>query len=157
MTVAAIDPGSSSGVALFDQEGLWDVFLLKGDAPEQSQELHRYLREELAAGGWFSCAVVEIPQIYDRRKWKGDPNDLIKVAVTAGALAGTFFRRTGSIEFVKPATWKGSRPKEIDNEFTLSLLTPDELLRFERAKAPKSKRHNLIDAIGIGLWKLKRR
>lgn len=98
-------------------------------------------------------AVIEVPQIYPQRVWKGDPNDLIDVALTAGRVSTAFPR----FEFVRPHAWKGNRPKNIDNSYTLTLLTPDELNILNYCHVIKSKKHNVIDAIGIGLWKLGRR
>jgi hypothetical protein len=104
-------------------------------------------------GGLVSEAVIEVPQIYPQRVWKGDPNDLIDVALTAGRVSASFPK----VQFVKPHAWKGNRPKSIDNDYTLSLLLQKELIVFNSCGVQKSKRHNVIDAIGIGLWKLGRR
>ena len=53
-------------------------------------------------------------------------------------------------ELVHPRVWKGQRPKDVDNRWTLSQLDADEL-------AVAGKNHNVLDAIGLGLWRLKRR
>jgi hypothetical protein len=101
------------------------------------------------------CAVIEVPQIYPMRSWKGDPNDLIDVALTSGQIAGIL--SLNKKEFVRPHAWKGNRPKDIDNNYTLSKLDERELVILNQCEVIKSKRHNVIDAIGIGLWKLNRR
>lgn len=98
--------------------------------------------------------VIEVPQVYQQRHWKGDPNDLVDVALVAGA-AGVKFGPT--VLFVRPREWKGSRPKKADHALTLSRLSPDELAELDQVDAPKSLRHNVLDAIGMGLWKLGRR
>lgn len=53
-----------------------------------------------------------------------------------------------------PVQWKGSVPKEIHNARVLARLSDAELRAIP--KLPKSKLHNVIDAIGLGLWALGR-
>ena len=98
--------------------------------------------------------VVEKPQAYQQKHWKGDPNDLIDLALAAGA--ATHALGCCEIEFVLPRTWKGQTPKKISNARTLKNLTDIERQVFKRMDVIPSLRHNVIDAIGIGMWKLRR-
>ena len=93
---------------------------------------------------------MEIPQVYGGRQGKGDPNDLIAMAYVAGCLthAGV---RTAEKHCVLPREWKGQVPKDIHNKRVMSKLNPDEVAIIEAIK-PASKRHNAIDAVGIGKW-----
>jgi len=96
--------------------------------------------------------VVELPQVYSRDKSKGDPNDLIKVAAVAGAISKGVFAEARS--FVLPAEWKGAAPKLVTEARCRNYLTDSEL---EKIILPtKSLQHNVWDAIGIGLWYLKK-
>lgn len=97
----------------------------------------------------FIHTVVEKPQVY--RKSPGDRNDLIDLAVAAGMLGGRFKNR----KYVLPREWKGNVPKEIMNDRVLTKLTEDEKSKIEYPKR-KSLSHNVLDAVGIGLWALKR-
>ena len=96
--------------------------------------------------------------IYPFGKGKGDPNDLIEVALIAGMLTGAMYMRTPEfdLKYVKPRTWKGTAPKHITNERTLAQLTPVELERLPRRPRAKDYDHNMLDAIGIGIWQLQR-
>lgn len=93
-------------------------------------------------------AVIELPRIYPVRRWKGDANDLIRVAVTAGAIAGAL---GAPVQFVEPRAWKGSRPKDVDNRYTLGLLSEAERATMDATS------HDVVDAVGLGLWALGRR
>jgi len=102
--------------------------------------------------------VIELPQVYTASKQKGDPNDLIRLAYHAGRLGMLFdaFARC-EVETIYPREWKGTIKKEIMTNRILSKLEPSEIAVFNYAckkyKVPASKQHNLIDAIGIALWK----
>lgn len=98
--------------------------------------------------------VIELPQIYRQSKMKGDPNDLIDLAFAAGIFVSQL--QTGAAyETVRPREWKGTRPKHVCNKITLAALTNTEKALLPDLSA--SRLHNVVDAIGIGLWKLKRR
>jgi len=142
-TLISIDPGKASGVAQFEDRVLKRVFLL----------------DNLPVSFFADTLVIEIPQVYPVRAWKGDPNDLIEVARIAGYWEGLIAACTRVLDVVhvRPHDWKGNRPKEIDNAYTLSKLTDAERAVIDGAQIPKSKLHNAIDAVGIGLWYLNRR
>jgi len=145
MNLIAIDPGKHAvGWAAFGDDGLSACGMLEIGALG-------YL-----AGRRPDVAVIEVPQIYDRRRWKGDPNDLIDVAIAAG-MARQALCDAAEVVLVKPAAWKGQRAKAIDTEYTSGLLSLPERAVIDRCGVAKSKRHNVIDAIGIGLWRLGRR
>jgi hypothetical protein len=156
----AIDPAKSvrtdtrTGIAKFVNGQLSSVALMAD---------HHGMGQVLAAmaygkEGWH--VVIEKPQIYDRRQWKGDPNDLIEVAITAGFCSGVLQPYIEHVEYVTPQQWKGQQPKAVNHNQTLVRLAPEELEALNRCKArvsKKSKMHNVLDAVGIGLWKLGRR
>jgi hypothetical protein len=96
--------------------------------------------------------VVELPQVYPGSKSKGDPNDLIRLAFVAGRWVGAGV----GVETVKPRQWKGTIKKEVMLRRILSKLTDEELAMLKALKLPKSKEKEVIDAVGIGLWKLGR-
>ena len=99
--------------------------------------------------------VIEKPQIYQQKHWVGDPNDLIDVAIAGGVAANAI--DCPSTEFILPREWKGQTPKDISNKRTLKQLTDIERQIFDSIAIRGSLRHNVIDAIGIGVWRLKRK
>ena len=139
MRVLAIDPGVHAHAwALFGQ-GLLDCGY--GD---------RFPRD-------VDRLVIEMPRIYPRSRSKGDPNDLVALAYAAGMVVGNLGVKT---QIVEPRTWKGTVPKEkrwdlyiIHKRIGLS-LTPTESSIYLKAleQVAPSKRHNITDAVGIGLW-----
>lgn len=99
--------------------------------------------------------VVELPQIYQQRKQKGDPNALVDLAFAAGVFTSGAMGIDTELLLVRPRAWKGTRPKHVCNKITLNALTEEEKARIPNL--PKTKLHNVLDAIGIGLWRLGRR
>jgi hypothetical protein len=148
MNLLAIDPGKATGWAYFKDDRLWACGVLKFDPMTD-------ITEELDFGP--EQVVIEKPRIYDPRQWKGDPNDLIEVAIIAGYVGGAVYCSKFP-KWITPQEWKGNRPKEVDHRHTMSLLSTEEKEVIKETKGVlKSQKHNMIDAIGIGLWYLRRR
>ena len=156
MYTVAIDPGKKAvGWALFSDKNLIQCGLVinEGGPAQLNAAMEDAFQDFHAA-----VVVVEVPQMYQQRFLKGDPNDLIDVALAAGMAVGNLAPcGDEDIELVRPRKWKGTRPKKVCNQLTLKTLTPAELAIYENTECLASLRHNVIDAIGIGLWKAGRR
>ena len=133
----AIDPGAHTGWALFAYED-GSLITCGGGEPPFETAIRR--------------AVVELPQVYPRDPVP--PNDLITLAFQAGryAAAATSASAYNGVFFLNPHTWKGSMPKEVCNARVRAKLTPTELGVLEACGVPKGQMHNVLDAIGIGLF-----
>lgn len=145
MKVLAVDPGVK-GIGL----SIWIDQTLVCAAYQEVNTLHALSLGLRILGP--DLIVCEIPQVYVQRLQRGDPNDLVSLAL----VAGTVLSCAPEAKAVKPATWKGQVPKDIHNRRTLAALTPDERALVEAVK-PAWKRHNAIDAVGLGLWHFGRR
>lgn len=108
--------------------------------------------------------VVEAPRHYPNKS-KGDVNDLLDLSEMVGALMGRYRMMTGvtTVKRVFPRNWKGSVSKLIHNARTLEKLNGIEvsLLPKKRADARRKSKaqnydHNMLDAVGLGLWFLGR-
>lgn len=104
--------------------------------------------------------VVERPHAGNARASK---KDLITLAIRAGEVAGrlvTAISPESAIspgmqpEYIEPATWKGTIDKATTNERTLAKLHPDELALLHTL--PHTTLHNVLDAIGIALFCVRR-
>ena len=151
--IIAIDPGVHTGIAFFENSILQKALTLgmpaaKKDGLELKNAI-TYLCVEIARSG-VKHAYIENPSIYDRKRWKGNPNDLIKVANVAGMCFAACSLYCQA-HFVKPTEWKGQTEKAIDNKRTLQLLSDAE------HSIAKGQSDHVLDAIGIGLWALKRK
>ena len=71
--------------------------------------------------------------------------------VAVGAAVASHFP---VVETLFPADWKGQVPKEVMTERIRRSLTEEERGRIEKCKA--SLMHNVLDACGIGLYRLGR-
>jgi hypothetical protein len=98
--------------------------------------------------------IIEVPQIYRERNWRGDPNDLIDETITVGALVMSTLDAEQLL--VRPHAWKGNVPKEIHNRRVRERLTDVEWHTVLDCGCPASLRHNVIDATGMCLWQLGR-
>jgi hypothetical protein len=98
--------------------------------------------------------------IYPGGRQRARPADVIKLATRAGEAAGQYARPYGvEPEYVEPHAWKGSVDKNTHHARIWAKLKPDEqaiVSAAARGIAP-SKRHNILDAVGIGLFAVGRR
>lgn len=141
----SIDPGvKGCGVAV------WRHGTLIGAAYETDSDPRMLAHKVPTNDDTDGDLVIEMPQVYARSKSKGDPNDLIKLAV----MVGRILQSNQGLQWVYlPRQWKGQVPKDILTERTKRALTNLELDRVYLPKAP-SLHHNVWDAIGIGLHHL---
>ena len=151
MTHLAIDPGKHTGWAVIGDAGELVACGL-GDPP-------------LDFGG--ARVWIERPQVYRGRASKGDPNDLITLAIQVGRYEERFAARGCQVDTVLPHTWKGSIDPDVCCRRIFASLTECEKALLERAIAPLARspvhadltggrRHNVLDAVGIGKWSLRR-
>lgn len=158
--ILAIDPGSTcAGWSTWRATGatvgkpldfaLDACGLLRYTSTEEAVAQARRLHAD--HGVLVGRVVVELPQVYSQRHWKGDPNDLILVAATAGVIVGALGLKP--VSWVKPHAWKGTVPKNVHNARVLDALKDRrEIFDAVRASVPSSLLHNVIDAIGLGAW-----
>jgi hypothetical protein len=151
--IVSIDPGThEAGVAQWKDARLQTAYLVR----VTSDESWLWLANKVAQSCFHlpvSAIVLERPQVYVRSRAKGDPNDLITLALAAGAIAGQF--NVQVIEY-RPAEWKGQVPKEIMIDRIRETLDADERAAVELPNA-RSLAHNVWDAVGIGLHHFRRR
>lgn len=143
----AIDPGRDAGYAIFDDSS--------GELASCGLVANLYRSGAVLTGR----VVIELPQVYTQAhsKKRVDPNDLIRLAFEAGRLAGQV---AGPMEIttVLPAEWKGQAPKTIVHGRIAKILSDEENRRLHRGldSVAGALKHNALDAVGIGLWKLGR-
>lgn len=151
----AIDPGqrksrANLGWALFSNDRLADATV-------------EWSSEDLMVPGYYPfhaentprIAVIEAPRWYPREH-RVDTNDLLDLSVLVGELKRHFAEREANVELVYPRTWKGTVPKDIHNKRVLAALSADELKLLPKRPRARDYDHNVLDAVGIGLWKLGR-
>ena len=106
-------------------------------------------------GSSARVTLIEAPRWYPR-KASVDVNDLLDLSVAVGELKRHFVERGSSVQLVWPMTWKGSVPKKIHNRRVLAALTEEERGKLPKRPRAKDYDHNMVDAVGLGLWKLGR-
>lgn len=141
--VVFIDPGvHCCGFAMAVSGQLVDGGLVHFDS--------LYAIHEYVASKSPNRVVCEVPQAYDLQHQKGDQNDLIRLALVAGAVCSA----ASQSNQIKPRSWKGTMPKD---KHQRERIVPALEKRYPRIleavqSLPKMTRHNAIDACGLALW-----
>lgn len=142
MQFVACDPATRyTGLAFFAGTQLAAVDLVR--AASTDAMLHEVGLRLIAARPEF--AIAEVPRVY--KDGEADPNDLVRVSLIAGAVLGMAPRR----KIVYPSEWKGQLDKKVVEKRVRHMLSPAEL-----SLIPEHARHDVWEAVGIGLWYLKR-
>ncbi len=135
MMITAIDPGTVTGFATGTEKKIFDFGL-------------------------------GLPSFFARQTIIEKPEHYLHGPVPANSLA-MLFLKVGELSFaaapnpvyhVLPKQWKGQTPKEIHNQRTLKKAATQfenwGNVEYELNKIPITKRHNIIDAIGLLLFAL---
>jgi len=158
MALIAIDPGKATGVAVFNSAS--NAAFNEGELRRATvctfEECLLFVENvaPIRQGKPAGDCIIEVPQIYPGQQQKGDQNDLIDLAVMVGRYAERATSCGFRVTLVKPRQWKGQLPKDPCWERVRETLTASELDKME--KIPKSRAHNMHDAIGLGTWFQKR-
>lgn len=153
-----IDPGLRGiGMAIFSENELHRAEYVKNPHNGRGYAAHSALAHQIhiyqAYRNLFSEALIELPQVYPGMP-KTDLNDLIDVAGVGAACAYVLAEYYGFVKSVFPREWKGSVDKQVMLKRIWSKLTPGEQAVVQ--KTNKSDTEDILDAIGIGLWRLNR-
>jgi hypothetical protein len=135
----SIDPGATTGWALFSSATITAPKRLVACGtghPPYEGVLH---------------LVIEVPQIYPG-KGHVRPQDLVTLAFLAGRLAGC----SGVLDtrYCFPHEWKGTLPKEICHARVMKKLSTEEreVIGASEKIISAGLMHNVLDAVGIGLY-----
>jgi hypothetical protein len=150
--LVSVDPGlRSCGVAYWKEGVLQAAQLVLGDKKARDAAAWRAMTDNLhheVLDFTGSPVAIEFPQVY--RYGKGDPNDLLQLAVIVGGC----FSWTDNLHVYRPREWKRQVPKNIMCQRIQDRLTEEERRRV--ALPVPSLAHNVWDAVGIGLHHLGR-
>lgn len=163
MNVLAIDPGKHhAGCAVFVEGRLFSARTIKSSSKNAAlscREIGSEVKRDVS-GITLDKVTCELPNVRARQRQKGDPNDLLYLMLTNGAVLSRVVAE--AYELVEVNRWKGSVPKEVMKGRITGdwgntpapnppKLDPDELRVLGHRPS-----HNTIDAVGIGLWTLRR-
>jgi hypothetical protein len=124
------------------------------DEAEQTADLVRRVHDVFLPYLDGAVISVEYPEQYDRTP---APRSSVQgLACTGGGIVSMLKRPSNSVKFVLPKTWKKQVPKEIMLQRIESKLDENEKKLLDDQKFAKYKRHNVVDAIGLGLYELDR-
>lgn len=156
MRLVSIDPGlGGTGIAVWENARLTDVLIVRTDPGDPLVERVMIVRAAAARMVKpLDLLVIEYQQTYGGRAAKGDANDLLKATLLSGALL-TLSDCIATL--VLPHEWKGSAKKDVTRARCLEDLTEAELqIVSERCGKNQKLQGDVWDAVGIGLWWLRR-
>lgn len=144
--ILAIDPGNDTGWAFFLNGQLFGCGLAKPDALP--------ILAGMPSTSWGKL-VIERPEVYpDERNNYQKVNNLITLAVKVGYASSFYEQRGATVTHVLPKVWKKQVPKDVHEGRIKNSLTLYEkgLAEVRLSYVAESKRHNVWDAIGLGIW-----
>lgn len=161
-----IDPGlTCCGWALFRDMALVKAGLSRSKSETIEERTRDHFNNFTMANllDKADIVIVEKPQVYQQRLWKGDPNDLIDLAIVVGGIVANT-RPTVIVQTVTANQWKGQTPKNVTDARTRRALTKrgeQYILQNptglgQPKGTPEKLLHNMIDAVAIGLAYLHR-
>lgn len=158
MRFASIDPGyakkGGTAVACWNRGELVAAeFVRVTDGIYDEDRWIQLARDVRAVIMHPEAIVIELPRTYGGRAvGAADANDVIQLAALVGVFVGAFAQ-----DGVRPITISVPKvPKHITENRVKEALSKDEHDLIVAA-APRSLRHNVYDAVGIGLRVLKRK
>jgi hypothetical protein len=160
-----VDPGwSCAAFAVYAARELSHASLVESPAHLAPADLGRALAAlGLAGAGAPGVLVVERPVVYPARgrsakRRTRSPNDVMKVAQSAGAWSGAGAALGLEVVAVEPASWKRQLDKDVVHARLREALSASELAVLDAAvrTVPKKLGHNVLDAAAIGAWALGR-
>jgi hypothetical protein len=150
LNVLAIDPGASIGWAWYPRGALAACGRVAREI-DLVRALWDYdLRCVYTQQG--IATIIECPRVYPHGKV--DPNDLIVLARRVGRLEANW----PGAETVFPREWKGTLTKAVCHARGLAVLDDSEraIVAQDLQGVPASARHDAMDAVCLGLWRLRR-
>jgi len=170
----ALDPGRDTGFSVFVRDATdTSRFAFIGCGMVHSGasthgaiavDIGTTLRREIAGIYWRAGSPMNAPgrsigvgvELMEFRPEdvRSNPEDLIQVATVGAYCAGMLSRGDGAVLFTRPSEWKGNVPKDIHARRMIAALSVPEVTCMERdlTTVPKSLRHNVTDAIALGLY-----
>jgi hypothetical protein len=162
----SVDPGlTSTGWAAWNRGVLISCGLVRSyeRTPLQRAEETVHALQRLLPYGETVELVIEKPRVYQQRKQKGDPNDLLDIALVIGVIVKGVPHH--NVIAVEPRTWKGTirKPRHLEayvvHTRLMTSLSEGELAQYVKGlqRCSPSLRHNVADAVGIGAWRIRQR
>lgn len=151
-SLVSIDPGVRAlGVCVWQDGELWLAHLSRTKARKLSEQIE-YHRTNCELAIRLDGAAVE-SMAY--RPTDSTPQDLINVQSVGCALGASMARK---LRLYPASEWKGSIEKRIHHARIVEGLMPTEraILDLALRKCPKAHHKEILDALGIGLYHLKR-
>lgn len=156
VNLLAIDPGYRYfGYSVFNDSTIVSADL---SSAEKAEDWDRWtgqppdftaISEIISQFEWLDrLAVIEFPKVH-----RSTPNaeSIVRLASACGAYTAILQTEGFRVEWVEPRSWKGTVPKDIMYKRILAKIPESEYTHIKRIHD-----HNVIDAVGIGLWKIRK-
>jgi hypothetical protein len=158
--VLAIDPGRDTGWAYFVNGklvgcGHISIEKIFKKRPHETFGISNFGGVEV---------IIEGPAIYPvGKKQKGGripDSAIVKLALRTGEIRQLLRAEGATTAYTEqPKEWKGNVPKDVTERRVLAILDEEETKLIYSTMSARSKtlNNNMVDAVGIGLWKIRRK
>lgn len=162
--VMAVDPGlRGCGVSGY-QDGVlqWAGYVANPVRTERGPAAWRAMARAVADAYPLAPDVLVLEGQYvppstasQRKRRRVNPADILELCGVIGALTGIYDALAGEIIRYLPSQWTGGEEKTERHARIQTELTPEELSRI--TMPIPSLRHNVWDAVALGLYEAKKR
>jgi len=151
-----VDPGKfHAALSLYKRKKLIGAALLRSSRRNPAEaaldlgQLARVFWKTRQPRSVLRTVKCEQPAIWLQGGFRGDPNDILYLMATNGAIIRAL--NANYNDYITTNDWKGQTPKKIIEFRVRKRLSAEEIDVIGEVTD-----HNIIDAVGIGLWDLKR-
>lgn len=145
--VISVDPGACTGWAYWRSNKLVSCGVCSPEDFKRIVPPEAFITSKVG--------IIELPQVY--KVSKAPPKDIVRLAVRVGILTEKMLAG-GIPEVIElcPTTWKGQVPKEVHHARLFAKLSPaeQEVVRKCGQGIAPSLRNNMLDAVGLGLYRV---
>lgn len=155
----AVDPGlKECGVAVFKKDRLVECFLVQSDNQDTTANINDRI---LAMAEKLRLVIkkrkpstVVVERMEPRGNLSAAWSSLIDLAMIGGSVAGY----VSKVVYLRPSLWTGKRSKGPNHLRIQRKLTDEEreVLAEGLVDCPKDNEKEILDAVGIGLYHLRR-
>lgn len=157
--LVAVDPGlRECGVAVFENGKL--VFAKLVTAPHRREGATQWSDMALEVKSEVDLPVdrMAVEQMEVRKTKTSAWKDIMQLAHVAGGIFALFALKSTEVISVKPSRWTQGRPKQANHVRIRSRLNRGETRALTEGleETPSANHKELLDAVGIGLYVLRR-
>ena len=158
--LVSVDPGlRECGVAVWDQGVLTYALLVQSAIQDRTEHIDPRI---VAMSKALYDLLGQVPQPFDVVIERMEPRKGLQAAwenlIALALISGVVVALGNEVTFLRPSIWTGKRNKMTNHPRIRRKLTPTETRALDEGldNCPPDNHKELLDAVGIGLYQLRR-